>query len=503
MLKKIKQVFHFKPFSRKQNKVLTWWLDNSPVKDYEGIIADGAIRSGKTLCMSLSFVMWAMENFEEQNLGMCGKTVGSFRRNVWFWLRIMIISRGYRYKEHRSENFVEITKNRKTNYFFIFGGKDEGSQDLIQGITLAGIFFDEVALMPESFVNQGTGRCSVEGSKFWFNCNPDSPAHWFKVNWIDKAKIKKILNLHFTMDDNLSLSEKIKERYRNMYVGVWFKRFISGLWVMAQGAIFDMWDEDNEITEAELPMGVRISGHRYISIDYGTTNPMVFLDIWDDGDTAWVVNEYYYDSREKGAQKTDRMYGDDLVKFIGNDKPRMIILDPSAASFKAEMRSKGYRIKDADNEVSDGIRMTSTMMARRKIKVVKDKCPRTLKDIAAYIWDEKAAERGEEKPLKTNDHACITGDTLIDTIEGQIPIKNLVGKTGNAYCFNETSKHSTTSKFYNVVKTKSNVEVFEIKLEDGRTIKATEDHPVLTQRGWVQLKYLTNNDCILDIRDHI
>ena len=181
------QVFKFKPFSQKQKQVLTWWMPNSPVKDYDGIIADGAIRSGKTVCMSLSFVLWAMEKFSGQNFAMCGKTIGSFRRNVLFWLKLMLKSRGYQATDHRADNLVEISRKGTTNYFYIFGGKDERSQDLIQGITLAGVFCDEVALMPESFVNQATGRCSVEGSKYWFNCNPDGPYHWFKVNWIDKA----------------------------------------------------------------------------------------------------------------------------------------------------------------------------------------------------------------------------------------------------------------------------------------------------------------------------
>lgn len=404
-MKKFKQVFKFKPFSKKQRKVLNWWTKTSPVKDADGIIADGAIRSGKTVSMALSFVIWAMETFDGQNLGMCGKTVGSFRRNVWFWLKIMLISRGYRYKDNKTDNYIEITREGKLNYFYIFGGKDEGSQDLIQGITLAGIFFDEVALMPESFVNQGTGRCSVDGSKFWFNCNPDGPTHWFKVNWIDKAKEKRILYLHFTMDDNLSLSERIKQRYRSMYVGVFFKRFIQGLWVMAEGAIYDMWsEEENEITEEQLPQGYKYTMDHYISIDYGTKNPMVFLDIWDDGNIIYITREYYYDSKEIGRQKEDAEYADDYEKFIDDDTPICTIVDPSALSFKTALMNRGYVVKDADNDVSDGIRMTSTMIARRKIKIVKEKCPRTIKDIKNYVWDEKAAEHGEEKPLKVSDH---------------------------------------------------------------------------------------------------
>ena len=164
--------FEFKPFSEKQKKVLTWWCESSPVKDKDGIIADGAIRSGKTISMSLSFVLWAMSTFNMQNLGMAGKTIGSFRRNVLFWLKLMLRSRGYTVKDHRSDNMIEISRGDVVNFFYIFGGKDESSQDLIQGITLAGMFFDEVALMPESFVNQATGRCSVDGSKFWLQRRP-------------------------------------------------------------------------------------------------------------------------------------------------------------------------------------------------------------------------------------------------------------------------------------------------------------------------------------------
>ena len=304
-----KAVIKFSPFSKKQKKVLTWWLPASPVHDKDGIIADGAIRSGKTSSMSLSFSLWAMESFNGQNFGMCGKTIGSFRRNVLFWLKLMLKSRGYKTEDKRADNVLIVTKGDKTNYFYIFGGKDERSQDLIQGITLAGVFFDEVALMPESFVNQATGRCSVEGSKFWFNCNPDGPYHWFKLNWIDKKEEKNILYLHFTMDDNLSLSEKIKNRYKSMYSGVFFKRYILGLWVVAEGIIYSMFDKEKHVVDA-----TQFSYKEYyISCDYGTQNATVF-GLWGktiDGKHV-LINEYYYSGRDKGIQKTDTQYADDL-----------------------------------------------------------------------------------------------------------------------------------------------------------------------------------------------
>lgn len=274
---KKKSFFKFRPFSKKQRQVLNWWVDNSPVKEKDGIIADGAIRSGKTVCMSLSYVIWAMERFENQNFGMCGKTIGSFRRNVLFWLKLMLKSRGYKVEDHRSDNLVIVRRNNVENYFYVFGGKDERSQDLIQGITLAGVFFDEVALMPESFVNQATGRCSVDGSKFWFNCNPDNMKHWFKVNWIDNRNKKNLLYLRFTMEDNLSLSKKTKKRYRSMYVGVFFKRFILGKWCNAEGLLFPQYADNTENWEVEeLPLfevvniGLDIGGTKSHSTFVGT-----------------------------------------------------------------------------------------------------------------------------------------------------------------------------------------------------------------------------------------
>ena len=403
MARRIKRaIFKFKPFSNKQLKILTWWLPNSPVSDKDGIVADGAIRSGKTLSMSLSYVMWAMETFDQQNFGMCGKTIGSFRRNVLVWLKLMLRSRGYGVTDHRADNLVTVTKGNVTNYFYIFGGKDERSQDLIQGITLAGCFFDEVALMPESFVNQATGRCSVDGSKFWFNCNPDGPYHWFKVNWIDRIEELNLIHLHFTMDDNLSLSERIKERYRSMYSGVFYQRYILGLWVVAEGVIYDMFDKVKH-TVSELKNLITTTYH--VSIDYGTQNATVFLLWGKDRTGKWIcIKEYYYSGRDEDSQKTDGEYADDLKEFLGDTKPKLIIIDPSAASFIAELKKRGYKIRKARNDVLDGIRFVATLLNQEKIAFSED-CTNTILEFSSYIWDKKASDRGEDKPIKTHDHA--------------------------------------------------------------------------------------------------
>lgn len=412
------QTFKFSAFSEKQKKVLTWWCPNSPVKGMDGIIADGAIRSGKTVSMSLSFVMWAMSEFAGQNFAMCGKTIGSFRRNVLFWLKLMLRSRGYSITDHRADNLLVVRKNGVENYFYIFGGKDERSQDLIQGITLAGVFFDEVALMPESFVNQATGRCSVKGSKFWFNCNPDGPYHWFKTNWIDKCTEKHLLYLHFTMDDNLSLAEEIKARYRSMYSGVFFKRYILGKWAVAEGIIYDMFSEGKHVKDIKDFFQMLVNSERYVSCDYGTQNATVFL-LWNKGrDGKWYcIREYYYSGRDKGKQKTDSEYADDLKTWLEGTKIKAIIVDPSAASFIAELRKRGYKVLKAKNDVLDGIRLVGMLLNLEQL-IFASSCTETIKEFASYIWDDKALERGEDKPVKQHDHGCDAVRYFVSTILG-------------------------------------------------------------------------------------
>jgi len=395
--------FNFKPPSKKQLKVQTWWLADE-IKEHDGIIADGAIRSGKTMSMSVAYVTWSLECFDGENFIIAGKTVGSCRRNVISPLKKMLATLGYFVQDHRSENYLTISKNGKENQYFVFGGKDEASQDLVQGITAAGAFFDEVALMPESFVNQATGRCSVDGSKFWFNCNPGSPYHWFKVKWLDKIAEKNLLHLHFTMDDNPSLSEHIKNRYKSMYFGVFFKRYILGLWVMAEGLIYDMFDTQKHTIRPEVIPPIQPNSY-YVSCDYGTQNATVFL-LWGKGfDGTWYcIKEYYYSGRDKDIQKTNTEYSDDFEGWLQGIKPQRIVIDPSAASFIAELKKRGYQVKKAKNDVLEGIRFFASLLQDGKVKI-STACEMALKEFSSYVWDEKAAERGEDKPIKVFDHA--------------------------------------------------------------------------------------------------
>lgn len=404
--------FKFKPFSLKQKQVLTWWRKGSPVKDKDGIICDGSVRAGKTVVMSLSYVMWGMDTFHEVNLGMAGKTIGSFRRNVITPLKRMLKARGYKVKDHRADNFLTISYKGKTNYFYVFGGKDEGSQDLIQGITLGGMFFDEVALMPQSFVNQATARCSIDGAKFWFNCNPAGPYHWFKIEYLDQLKEKNMLHIHFTMDDNLSLTEKTKERYKRMYKGIFYQRFILGLWVLAEGIIYDMFDKDKHV----VPTIKRRYTKYYVSIDYGTQNPTTF-GLWGLSDGIWYkTKEYHYDGRQRSKQKTDQEYLVDLQKFLEDiSSLQGIIVDPSAASFITLLKKNGYRVIKAQNDVIDGIRNVGTALTKKLI-LFNDCCKETFREFSSYIWDEKAADRGEDKPIKQNDHHMDGDRYFVNTV---------------------------------------------------------------------------------------
>ena len=394
-----KDTFTFQHFSLLQLKVLTWWINKDLVDKVDGIIADGAIRSGKTLSMSLSFIRWAMTNFTNQDFAMCGKTIGTFRKNVWKNLKRHLLAQGFSVVESHNENMIQITKGNQTNRFYIYGGKDERSQDLIQGATLAGVFFDEVALMPESFVNQATARCSVEGAKYWFNCNPEHSMHWFKKNWIDKRDSQNLLYCHFNLDDNPSLSEKKKEQYRNRYTGVFFRRYINGEWCVAEGLVYDNFDVEKDPIE-KVPEN--LTGRRYISCDYGTQNPSVFL-LWEEGvsGTWYLTEEYYYSGRATGKQKTDSEYVNDFIRFVDGRSIERVIVDPSAASFIAALRKEGFKILKAKNDVVDGIRYTATQLHLGKVKILKS-CKHTIEEFGVYSWNDK---KEEDVPVKEMDHA--------------------------------------------------------------------------------------------------
>lgn len=387
----------FIPFSEKQLAVLSWWCNSSLYKDKLGIICDGAVRSGKTLCMSISFVSWALYHFSDTSFALCGKTIASLRRNVVTPLLPVLNELGFSVDYKISRSVIEITRDGVTNRFYLFGGRDESSAALIQGMTLGGVMLDEVALMPRSFVEQALARCSLEGAKYFFNCNPEHPYHWFYVEWVKKHKEKDMLYIHFTMEDNPSLSKAVINRYKNLYSGAFYERFVEGRWVCAQGLVYPMFDSDRHIRKCSG----QISRY-YLSCDYGTVNPFS-LGLWGECDGKWYrLDEYYHSSRDEGVQLTDEEYYDKLRALAGSRKIEALVVDPSAASFiQTVIRHGEYRIVKADNDVLGGINRVCQALKNEEIYFSPD-CRDTLREFTLYRWDNSIKQ---DAPRKENDHA--------------------------------------------------------------------------------------------------
>lgn len=364
------------------------------------MICDGSVRSGKTTIMALTFVLWAMNNYDHTNFAICGKTVQAAERNILKPLMEVdglgaALSMTYKV----STRILTIRNGNKTNWFYLFGGKDESSYMLIQGITLAGVLFDEVALMPRSFVEQALSRAiSFEHPKYFFNCNPESPQHWFYKEWIENKR-ENTQHIHFLLEDNPILTPQMIERTKAMYSGVFYDRYIRGLWVLAEGMIYPMFGDECTVDAPPASAG---KVEYYVSCDYGTLNPFAAL-LWQwDGKTATLMREYYYSGREKQQSKTDEEYYQDVVKWIGDVPIRSFIVDPSAASFIETLRRhKKFLVRHAKNDVLPGIMTTSRYLQDGTIKVCKE-CKNTIKEFGLYRWDEK---NNEDKPIKENDHA--------------------------------------------------------------------------------------------------
>ena len=377
--------------SPKQAKILSF-----PYSKYDALICDGAVRSGKTSIMMWAFVRWAMENFSGQRFGVCGRTVDSCTKNIIVPFTAMSLAKErYIIRWRRGDKVMEVRRGAVTNYFEVFGGKDEASYTRIQGRTLAGVLLDEVVLMPRSFVEQALTRCSVDGAKLWFSCNPGSPQHWFYLEWIKRHKERNALYLHFEMTDNPGLSEKTLERYQNMFTGVFYDRYIRGLWVLAEGLVYD-FGEENIVDD------VPESGEYYISCDYGTLNPFsAGLWCWD-GKTATRIREYYYSGREEHRNKTDEEYYTELEKLVGELPVISVIVDPSAASFIEVIKRHGkFKVRKAVNDVLPGIATTARYLRSGALKIHRS-CKDAIREFGLYRWDEKSTE---DRPIKENDHA--------------------------------------------------------------------------------------------------
>ena len=390
----------FNKFSPKQVKSMLWWK-LPEISKRDALICDGSVRSGKSLSMTIGFILWSCSEFDGQAFAICGKTAGSIQRNVILpmqqWLEGVA-----KISLKLSRSCFDVTINGNTNRYYFFGGKDESSSALIQGMTLAGVMFDEVALMPKSFVEQALARCSVKGSRFWFNCNPDSPQHWFYREWIRKLDKKNAAYLHFTMDDNYSLDPAVKKRYENLYTGVFYERYILGLWVLAEGLVYGAaFAKERHVLKNYAPSN---DAKFYVSVDYGTLNPCS-MGLWAvENNRAVRLKEYYYDGRKKNVQKTDEEYYAALESLTEGFNIKHVIIDPSAASFITTIKKhRKFSVRKARNDVLNGIRTTMNMLNNNKLFFC-ECCKDTIREFALYRWDDKKSHE-KDTVIKENDHA--------------------------------------------------------------------------------------------------
>ena len=380
-------------FSPKQRRVLGWWYGADRERD--AIICDGAVRSGKTVCLGLSFACWAMTQFSGRQFALCGKTALALRRNLLGELLPVLRRLGVKVEERRGERSLLLSWRGRENRFWLIGGRDEGSAALIQGATFAGALLDEAALMPRSFVEQCVARCSVAGSRLWFSCNPEGPGHWFYREWICRAEERNALYLHFTMADNPGLTEKVRRRYEQGWSGPFYRRFVLGEWTAAQGLVYDFFQEGDFVRPVPAGQPERCC----LSIDYGTVNPFS-CGMWGSFQGVWYrMKEYYYASRETGVQKTDQEYVE-AVRTLAAGRPiEQVVVDPSAASFIEALGRAGFPVVKARNDVLSGIRLTAGALKSGRI-VICDSCGDCLREMGLYCWEE-----GRERPKKENDHA--------------------------------------------------------------------------------------------------
>jgi len=418
----------FKPYGEKARRFIL----TPPEQDKRITILEGSVRSSKTFAMFPKIVPFLNLYPVAGHRILFGVTKATVYRNILTYLFELVGERNYSYNRQTGELWLMGTR------WSVIGAHDEGSEKYIRGLSVGIAVGDELTLMPESFTMMLLNRMSPTGARLYATTNPDSPYHYVKTKIIDNEEWRHHVNvIHFTLDDNPNLDEDYKNFVRKGYKGVYKLRFIDGLWVMAEGAIYaDSLDADNEYDDESMPETLRVpqfQAQRCISMDYGTVHPHVYLDCIDDGDTVWFDREYFWDSTKMARQKTDSQYADDLELFMKgqpilgataytNPMPAadgaLVIVPPECASFKAELSQRGIWHTDADNAVEDGIRMVSNMLARKKLKIHKKNCPNTLRQMQSYAWNPQAAKRGLEEPIKIEDDA---NDGLRYFVRTQVP----------------------------------------------------------------------------------
>ncbi len=363
-------------------------------------IWEGAVRSGKTIA---SIIRWLdyIKSGPKGELLMIGKTHRTLKRNILDVVQQIVGQDNYQYNRGLGEVTIYGRK------IYIAGANDARAEDKIRGMTLAGAYGDEVTIWPEGFFNMLLSRLSIKDAKLFCTTNPEGPYHWLKKDYIDRKNELDLKDFHFLLDDNLTLDPNYIKQLKKEYSGVWYQRYILGKWVLAEGIIYDMVNQNNYIDADDMPEMTRY----WIGIDYGVANPTAFVLIGLGKDNKlYLIDEYWHSGRE-GTEKTDSKYADELENFIARNavKPEWIFIDPSAKSFITELYYRRhdnpafFNVAKANNAVIDGIRRVSNLYGKNKL-IINKECVKTKEELNSYVWDSKAQQRGEDKPLKENDH---------------------------------------------------------------------------------------------------
>lgn len=384
------------PFAKKQLEFIT-----RSTRKWN--IAHGSVRCGKTVATLFRF-MHAVEKCPDSKIYMVGHSSATIFRNA-----IRLIWEDPIFSIFKPFcTWSEPKLRYKDKVITALGAKDEGAIGSFQGATWSLGYLDEVVLYPDSIIDMIDTRLSSPHSLAIATCNPGHPEHKIK-QWIDKAEAgdPNYYALHFTLDDNPFVTEEYKSRIRNSLSGLAYKRNYLGLWVLAEGAIFDFFDKDIYV----LKKPPRAAEYFIAGVDVGTKNAFACLVIGVNtgkstqmGKCLWVQDEYYWDSKTQERQKTHSEYADDLVEFLEPYGINQLYIDPSAAAFKVEMRRRKIPCKDADNDVLEGINYMTSEMKKGNVFVMQN-CRNLIREIQGYVWDDRLAKKGEDAPVKQNDHA--------------------------------------------------------------------------------------------------
>ena len=377
-------------------------------------IWEGSIRSGKTIASLLRWLLYVYDPPFGGALVVVGKTLDTVARNVFGPLQDPALF-------GPAARFVDYTRGAPTATILgrrieVITANDARAEGRLRGLTAAGAYVDEATLIPEAFWTTLLGRLSVRGSKLFATTNPDGPAHWLRRKFLLRAGELDLASWHFTIDDNPHLDPAFVAAIKAEYVGLWYRRFILGQWVLAEGAVYSMLDEARHLIDEVPELAALVA----VGLDVGTVNPThaVMLGLTDDGRLC-VTREYRHDSRVALRQLTDAEYSRELTAWIGGERPAWVCVDPSAASLKLQLHRDGYaNVVDAVNDVLDGVRQVASLLATDQL-VIHSSCRHLFDELRSYAWDDKAAEKGDDHPIKVNDHgpdalryACVTTETL-------------------------------------------------------------------------------------------